>query len=150
MLRSTSVTRIRASVSPRTVASPAKPIPTTVPRGPPVGGRAIFRHTLAISPAYPVRPGVMHPAGPDSLAVRRFGPARFGHAAPSAAPDEGAGRDVAAIGGVPPEHPGRSRFGAGQADADDPGGGTVARRVRVDRFAQQDPHLGHLGDRDRR
>src|ERR1700728_3160282 len=123
MLRSTSVTRIRASVSPRTVASPAKPIPTTMTRGPVVGGRRIFRHNLAISPAYPVRPGVMHPAGPDSAA------------SPSAAPDEGAGRDVAALGGVPPEHPGRSGFGAGQADADDPGFGAVARRVRVDGLA---------------
>src|ERR1700733_7025853 len=118
MLRSTSVTRIRASLSPRTVASPAKPIPTTMPRGP----------------------------------ARREAPSRalFARGGPTTAPDEGAGRDVAVIGGVPPEHPGRSRFGAGQADADDPGGGAVARRVRVDRLAQQDPDLGHLRDRNRR
>ena len=74
MLRSTSVTRIRAWLSPRTVASPAKPIPTTMTRGPVGGGRRIFRHNLAISPAYPVRPDVMHPAGPDSLVARRQPP----------------------------------------------------------------------------
>src|SRR5580693_2295526 len=64
MLRSTSVTRIRAWLSPRTVASPAKPIPTTMTRGPVGGGRRIFRHNLAISSAYPLRPALMRPGSP--------------------------------------------------------------------------------------